>query len=119
MSSFYQQLTNGNGSRDVLADDFTVTSEVKKSIASCTIKSTYLFKGSSKVTKETRNLVERTSSLITLTKIEIIRYTNVKNVSINIRFLNDDNVLLFSETDSNLLVMSDHTLLNKLGIYIV
>lgn len=119
MNEFYQQLTNGSGSREVIATGTSISTEVNKSTTSCIMKTTYAFKGNSNISKETRNLIERTSNYIRLTKIEIVRQTNVKNVSINVRFLNDDDILINSETDVNLLLMSDHVLLSRLGIQIV
>lgn len=119
MNTFYQQLTNGSGSREVIAAGTTVTTDVKKSVTSTNVKTTYTFKGATNISKETRNLVLRTTNLVSLTKIEIVRQMNVKNVSINVRFLNDDDVLIHSETDVNLLLLSDHVLLSRLGIQIV
>lgn len=119
MQEIYNRLLNGTGSRDVTPKDMTVTSELSGKMPSVIIKAVYTFRGSTNISKETQNLVQRTTNIISLTKIEIIRTTNRKNVSITIRFLNDDDVLIFSETDVNLLTMSDDMLLRKIGVYVV
>ena len=119
MNNFYQKLGSQRGNRNVVANDYSVTSHVKKGVTSCLIKTTYMFKGSTNVVKETLNLMSRQSNNVELTKIEITRSTSIKNLSINIRFLNDDDVLIFNETDQTLFNMSDDKLLTKLGITIV
>lgn len=118
MSEFYNKLINGSGSRDVTLDTFNAVTEVKNGKPSCVISSIYKFKGETQVTKITNDLIHRVSKTIKLTKIEIIRLTNVKNVNITIKFVNDDGVMLYSENDNNLVSMSDHELLKKLGVYV-
>lgn len=119
MQEIYNRLLNGSGSRDVIVKDMSVISELSGKMPSVVIKSVYQFKGSTNITKETQNLVQRTTNVVKLTKIEIVRTTNRKNVAIAIRFLNDDDVLIFSESDVNLLTMSDDMLLRKIGVFVV
>lgn len=119
LNDFYNKLLNTPGSRKVTSKGTTVSAETNKSGVSAIVKSKYEFKGATNVNKETMNLIERSSSIVKLTKLEIIRTTNIKDVSITIRFLSDDDVLLFTESDKELLTMSDTFLLSRLGIEIV
>lgn len=119
MNDFYTRLLNDDGSREVIPNGFNVETTVKDGKGSCVITTDYEFKGNSNIAKETVNLVQRTNRVIKLTKIQIIRTTNIKNASIAIRFLDDDDVLLYTETDKDLLSMSDSELLKKLNIVIV
>lgn len=119
MHEIYNQLLNGNGNREVTAKDVSVTSELVGKLLSVKVKSLYVFRGSTGIRKETQNLTTRTMNTITLDKIEITRITNMKNVSISIRFMNNDDVLIFNESDIQLLTMSDDALLRRLGVYVV
>lgn len=119
MREIYTQLLQGNGSRDVSVKDISVTTELVNKLISVKVKSVYEFIGSSNIRKETQNLMTRSNNQVKLEKIEIIRTTNRKNVSISLRFLNSDNVLIFNESDIQLLTMSDDVLLRKIGIDVV
>lgn len=119
LNDFYNKLLNTPGSRKVTSKGSTVSAESNKSGMTAIIKSKYEFKGVTNVNKETMNLLNRTASVVKLTKLEIIRTTNIKDVSIAIRFLSEDDVLLFTESDKELLTMSDTFLLRRLGIEIV
>lgn len=118
MNNLYSKLLTGVGSRKVKLRDTTVTAESHKGTTTAIVKSVYTFVGNTNISKETLNLIERKNNVVNLTKIEIIRKTHIKNVTINIRFLSDDDVLLFNESDANLLIMSDTNILDKLGIEI-
>lgn len=119
MRELYSQLLNGNGSREVTAKDVSVTSELVGKLLSVKVKSVYVFRGSTNIRKETQNLTTRTMNVVKLDKIEITRITNMKNVSISLRFLSNDDVLIFNESDIQLLTMSDHALLGRIGIEVV
>ena len=119
LNDFYNKLLNTPGSRTVTNKGVSVTAETNKTSTSAIVKSKYEFKGVTNVNKETISLIDRSAKIIKLTKIEIIRTTNIKDVSIAIRFLSDDDVLLYTETDPNLILMADTKLLLRLGIEIV
>lgn len=116
MREIYNQLLNGNGSREVTAKDVSVTTELVGKLLSVKVKSLYVFRGSTNIRKETQNLTTRSTNIISLDKIEIIRVTNMKNVSITLRFLDKSDVLIFNESDVQLLAMSDVELLRRIGV---
>lgn len=119
MNDIYAQLLNRGGSREVVNTGVTVVTSTTKSKSSTVVKSHYEFKGSTTILKTSMNLLDARQTTIELSKIEIIRTTNIKEVSIAIRFLSKDDVMLFTETDVKLLTMSDTKLLTSLGIDII
>lgn len=119
MREIYNQLMNGTGSRKVDAKDVSVTTELVGKLLTVKVKSVYTFRGSTNIRKETQNLMTRTSNTVSLDKIEITRTTNLKNVTISLRFLSSDDVLIFNESDVQLLTMSDDILLRKIGVELV
>lgn len=119
MNDFYDKLLHGSGSRTVTSNGVTVSTDTTKGVTTVHVKSRYAFKGATGVNKETMNLLNRTRDIVKLTKLEITRITSTKDVSITIRFLSGDNVLIYTEVDKNLLTMSDKELLSKLGIDLI
>lgn len=118
MNEFYTQLLNGGGNRKVTLISSDVATTNKKGNHSTVISTNYSFMGNTNVTKVTSNLLERTSKTIKLTNINIMRTTDIKNVSIDIRFTSDANVILYTESDKTLVAMSDTEILQRLGITI-
>lgn len=119
MKEIYERLQNGSGSREVSVTEYTVTAELIGKLPTSTIKAVYVFNGNTNIGKETEDLIRRSRSVVQLDKIEITRKVNRKNVSISVRFLSDKGVLLMSESDVNLLTMSDDVLLKKIGVFVV
>ena len=119
MLELYKQLSSNSGSREVELKDTTVTTSMVNRLMTVKIKSLYVFRGSTNIRKDTQNLIQRTTTAVKLEKIEIIRTTNIKNVTISIRFLSMEDVLIFNESDNQILNMADETLLRKIGIEVI
>lgn len=120
MREIYVKLLDGRGvSRQVDNKDTKVTTELVNKLLTVTIKATYVFRGDSGIRKTTQNLINRTTNVVTLDKIEISRVTNSSSTTISVRFLSEDDVLIFTETDTNLLLLPDKVLLSRIGLTIV
>lgn len=120
MREIYNKLLDGRGvSRDVDHSDTKVTTELVGKLLTVGIKTVYVFRGDSGISKTTQNLLNGTTNRVVLDKIEITRVTNSSSTTIAMRFLSEDDVLIFTETDTNLLLFPDKVLLSKIGLTIV
>lgn len=116
MNNFYSQLMSGTGSKKVKYDGTVVNTESYKDKVITSVKSTYTFIGETNIAKETMSLLDQTRKRAKLKKVEIIRTTHPKDVTIAVRFLSEDDVLIYNEADVQLLSLSDHVLMERLGI---
>ena len=111
MDKFYQQLLTYANGAVIRLTAHNVNTKMVKNRTTTEITTVYHFKSDSNVTETVTNLLERTSKVVKLTHIKIVRTIAHNKISAQLVFLGDDETVLKSDINESLISVSDEEVL--------
>lgn len=118
MDKFYQQLLTYANGAVIRLTAHNVNTKMVKNRTTTEITTVYHFKSDSNVTETVTNLLERTSKVVKLTHIKIVRTIAHNKISAQLVFLGDDETVLKSDINASLIPVSDEEVLKRFSLVV-